>query len=255
VSSGAGSGQPVTASTTVQGSIGYDGGVGFYGGNRPEVRRGGVEVVPFIDQNDNGKWDPGEALVPHFSLERAPGKVISSDSGILRIMDLEPYNHYFIKTSTADLDNISLLPKFTSFEITPPANGFVRIDIPLASAGQIEGYVTSMKNGKPEGLGGARLKVRHWGLDGDTAEVKLTEDLLSYSNGEFYYMGITPGTYRIAIDPDQLRILHATCIPPYIDFVVKSKEDGDVINGLSFTFEHLPVTPAHSDTPPQTPKQ
>jgi hypothetical protein len=243
VSGGGGSGQPATGSTTVQGSIGYDGGVGLYGGNRPEVRRGGVEVVPFIDQNDNGKWDPGEPLVPHFGLERAPGKVISSDSGILRIMDLEPYNHYFIKTSTADLDNISLLPKFTSFEITPPANGFARIDIPLASAGQIEGYVTSIKNGKPEGLGGARLKVRHWGGNGDTAEVKLTDDLLSYSNGEFYYMGITPGTYRIAIDPDQLRILHATCNPPFIDFVVKSKEDGDVINGLNFTFEHVTVNP------------
>ncbi len=253
VSSGVGSGQPVTASTTVQGSIGYDGGVGFYGGNRPEVRRGGVEVIPFIDQNDNGIWDPGEPLVPHFSFERASGKVISSDSGILRIVDLEPYNHYFMKTSTADLDNISLLPKFSSFDVTPPANGFARIDIPLASAGQIEGYVTTIKNGKEGGLGGARLKVRHWGSDGDTAEVKLTEDLLSYSNGEFYYMGITPGTYRIMIDPDQLRILHATCNPPYIDFVVKSKEDGDVINGLNFTFDPSPVSPSKMTIQPASP--
>jgi len=250
LSSGAGTGQPVTAGATVQGSIGFDGDVGFYGGNRPEVRRGGVEVVPFIDQNENGRWDPGEPLVPHFGLERAAGKVIATDSGILKIMDLEPYNHYFMKTSTSELDNISLIPKFTSFEITPPANGFARVDIPLASAGQIEGYVTSIKNGKPEGLGGARLKVRHWGHDGDTDEVKLTEDLLSYSNGEFYYMGITPGTYRIEIDPDQLRILHSTCTPPYIEFVVKGKEDGDVINGLNFTFEHLAVTPA---TPPPNP--
>ncbi len=250
VSSSTGSGQPVTSSTTVQGSLGFDAGTGVYGSNRPEVRRGGVEVIPFIDENDNGKWDPGEKIVPKFELEQAPGRVTTEPSGILKVMDLEPYHPYFMRTSTAGLDNISLLPKYNSFSITPPANGFARIEIPLASAGQIEGYVMSIKNGKPDGLGGARLKVQHRGKDGliggdqDTSDVKLTEDLLSYSNGEYYYMGLTPGNYRIYVDPAQLRILNAFSSPPYRDFTVHNVEDGDVINGLNFTIEAQPGLPA-----------
>jgi hypothetical protein len=245
-----GTGELLAGSTTVQGSLGFDADAGFYGGSRPEVRRGGFEVIPFIDQNGDGKWDDGEPLVPKFGFERQPGKLIASDSGILRVTDLEPYNHYFIKTSTAGLDNISLLPKFSSFEITPPANGFARIEIPLAAAGQIEGYVMTNKNGKQEGLGGARLKIRRNDPDGDTTELKLTDDLLSYSNGEFYYMGITPGKYRMTIDPEQLRLLHATCNPPYIDFTVRSLEDGDVINGLNFNFEKNATT---TSVPPSVP--
>lgn len=247
ISSGTGTGQPVTGSTTVQGSLGFDAGVGFYGGNRPQVRRGGVEIVPFIDQNENGKWDRGEPLVPHFGLEQAPGRVITGDDGMLTVMDLEPYKHYFVKTSTAELENISLIPAFKSFEVTPPANGFVRIEIPLASAGQIEGYVMSRTGAKEEGQGGARLKVRRWEIGRDTSEIALTEDLLSYSNGEFYYMGLTPGTYRISIDPVQLRILNASCTPPFIEFVIKSKEDGDVINGLNFSL----TKQAHPTAPRQ----
>ncbi len=242
ISSGSGSAQPVTSSATVQGSLGFDANTGFFGSNRPEVRRGGIEVIPFIDKNGDGKWDAGEPLVPNFGFERAPGRVISSDSGILRIVDLEPYNSYFVKTSTANLDNISLLPKFSSFEVTPPANGFARIEIPLASAGQLEGYVMEIKAGKLQGLGGARLIVRHWEPGVDTTELSFSQDLLSYSNGEYYYMGIMPGTYRICIDPKQLAILHATSKPGYLEFTVHSKEDGDVLEGLNFKIEHQPMS-------------
>ncbi|HET6400327.1 MAG TPA: hypothetical protein VFH95_02920 [Candidatus Kapabacteria bacterium] len=249
LSSGSGTAQPLTSSATVQGSLSYDALTGFFGSNRPEVRRGGIEVVPFIDKNGDGKWDDGEPLVPKFGFERSPGQVISSDSGILRITDLEPYNHYFVQTSTANLDNISLMPKFSSFEVTPPANGFARIEIPLASAGQLEGYVMETKNGKQDALGGARMIVRHWEPGIDTSELSFSQDLLSYSNGEYYYMGIMPGKYRIAVDPKQLALLHATTKPAYIDFTVKSVDDGDVEEGLNFTIEpqpRMPVSPAEA---------
>ncbi len=235
--SSAASTTPISSSATVQGSIGFDAGTGFFTSNRPEVRRGGIEVIPYIDKNGDGKWDDGEPLVPKFGFARAPGQATTSDSGILRITNLEPYTPYFVQTSTANLDNISLMPKFSSFEVTPPANGFAKIEIPLASAGQIEGYVMQMKNGKSDALGGARMIVRHWEPGVDTSELSFSQDLLSYSNGEYYYMGIMPGKYRIQVDPHQLALLHATTKPAFIDFTVKSVDDGDVVEGLNFTVQ------------------
>jgi hypothetical protein len=240
--SGTSTGQPINSSATMSGSIGFDPNfLDVYGGSRPEVRRGGLIVVPFIDANSNGVWDAGEQVVQRFGLEQAPGKVIAEPSGILRVTDLEPYRHYVVKTSTNDLENISLMPKFQTFEFTPPANGFTRIDIPLAAGGQIEGYITlKAMNKKDESLGGVRLKVRHWevGEVRDTSEYPLTEETLSYSNGEFYYMGIPPGHYRIYVDPNQLRLLNYVSVPPYVEFDVKNSEDGDVVNGLNMTLHH-----------------
>ena len=107
--------------------------------------------------------------------------------------DLELYKHYFVKTLTAELENISLLPTFKSFEVMPPANGFARVEIPLASVGQMEGYVMSRTDNKEDG-GRERDSKRGTGRrDWDTYGVQIIEHLLSYSNSEFYYMGLTPG--------------------------------------------------------------
>lgn len=234
-------GMPAQFGSNLQGSILYDRAVpNIYSANQPEVQPGGFDVVPFLDANNNGKMDPGEQVVQGVSLERPPAGVIQHGDGSFRVTGIEPYVPYYQKISTANVENESLVPKFQSFEVTPPANSFARVEIPLAVGGQIEGYVTLHATGKKdEGLGGTRIKVRHWDPhgDGDTSEVQLSEETLSYSNGEFYYMGIPPGRYRIFIDPNQLRLLYYKCSPAFVDFEVKNSADGDVVNGLNFTLE------------------
>ncbi|MEP7235332.1 MAG: hypothetical protein ABI778_08560, partial [Ignavibacteriota bacterium] len=200
-----------------------------------QVSRGGLEVVPFIDENDNGKYDDGEVIVKHYGIEQPPGTLYEQSNGILRIFDLEPYKKYVVKTTAENTDNISLVSKFQTFAFTPPANGFARVEIPLSSAGQISGYVF-LGGAKDEAIGGARIKI--YNRDGaDTSEVKLTEDLLSYSSGEYFYLGLAPGKYRAILDPKQMEILHYSAIPPYIDFELKHKEEGDIIEGLDFTLK------------------
>jgi hypothetical protein len=131
------------------------------------------------------------------------------------------------------------VPKFETFEFISPANGFAHVEVPIAVAGQVEGYVYSSSLNGDQPLGGARLKIRHNDAS-DTSEVKVSEDLLSYSTGEFFYLGLTPGKYRIYVDPKQLTLLELKSEPQYIDFQMQNKEEGDVVQNLNFILSPIP---------------
>lgn len=232
-----GTGQDPSVSASAQGAFGYaPTSSEFFSSDLSDVRRGGLEVVPFLDLNGNGKFDEGEPMVKHFALEQPPSRVSEESNGILRIIGLEPYRKYTVKGSTENLENISWVPKFQSFEFISPANGFARVEVPLTVAGQIEGYVYETTIKKDEPLGGIRLKLRRNDA-GDTTDVKLTEDLVSYSTGEFFYLGLTPGKYRVYPDPAQLKLIGMQSNPPYVDFELHNKEEGDEVQNLNFTLK------------------
>ncbi len=152
----------------------------------------------------------------------------------MQLLGVEPYTPYCIKTGTTKLDVASLVPKYSSFEVTPPANGFAHVELPIVSMGQIEGYITRMNGKDSAPLSGARIKIQHADAN-DTSLVVPNEDLLTYSNGEYYYLGLLPGKYRVYVDPMQLELLHAVSSPPFIEITVTNKDDGDYIDNVNFT--------------------
>jgi hypothetical protein len=225
---------PVQLNGTMQGSVSFDPeSERLIADYQPSVRQGGVLICPFLDRNNNGKRENDEPIVKHFGIEQAPGKVISQEDGMLRIVGLEPYRTYLIKTSMTEIENISWTPKFKTFEITPPANGFAKIEIPVTIAGQVEGYVFLNSATTADALGGIRLMIHHNDPD-DSSEVKPAEDLLTYSNGEYYYLGLTPGKYHVMVDSSQLQLLHYTSTPAYRDIEIKSVEEGDMVEKINF---------------------
>jgi hypothetical protein len=236
--------QTFQTNSTIQGSVAVDPFVPIVNfSNGQQVRHGGLEVIPYLDTNNNGRYDANEPKVPRMTFEQSGGAVTEHSDGTLTVVGMEPYKVSNFKLSANNVENISWVPKFQSFSVVPPANGFTVVEIPLSIAGQIEGYVNVQKPGedKEDALGGARILIRH-NEPGDSSMVKLSEDLLTYSTGEFYYLGIQPGKYRAYVDPKQLSLLHYSCEPAYIDFEVKSKEEGDVIEGLNFLAKPTPTS-------------
>ncbi|MDP4199904.1 MAG: hypothetical protein Q8922_12085 [Bacteroidota bacterium] len=234
-----GTGSPLSAGTTMQGSVVLDPGAGnILFENHSAVRTGGVTIEPFLDQNNNGRRDAGEPIVKKVEIE-APGTVDNQKDWSLRIMDLEPYVPYYFKTSMKAVESASFVSKYESFEITPPANGFARVQLPILSVGQIEGYVSMAKSTGQKPMGGVRIKIQHADAN-DTSMVMPTEDLLTYSNGEYFYLGLMPGKYRVSLDPKQLELLHGVATPPYIEFKIENKDDGDLIERLDFSISAPP---------------
>lgn len=222
-----------SAQQAITGSLGIDPGGYILPDNRDQVTRSGVAVRLFIDTNENGKFDPGEVVVPAKAvrLDRSANMLLGSD-GILRITQLQSYWKYQMEVDIHALPNPNLAPKVKRFTFVAEPNRFRSIDIPLYQTGIIEGFVVVNNNGKDEGLGGLRLVLEKLN---DSEPLQL---LRTFTDGGFYVFGLMPGKYRLYADPKQLEFMNVTSEPGILEFEIKALADGDYLENLNFKLRY-----------------
>ena len=82
VSGGGGTDVRPNQGATLQGSMMFDpNGPRLILSDRPQVRRGVVDIIPFLDTNDNGHLDPGAKIVQHFAWEQPSGRGTENEDG------------------------------------------------------------------------------------------------------------------------------------------------------------------------------
>jgi len=197
--------------------------------NRTNVGRGGISVIAFLDLNANGVRDPGEPKAAGMNLRSNGGRIERSEKDtIIHIIGLEPYVKHFIEVDENNFDNISWRIPQKIFAVVIDPNILKTIEIPVNVAGEATGTVTLEKNGIRKGQ--SRIIVNFLGSDDMVIGRALTED-----DGYYSYFGLTPGSYRVAVDTAQLRRLDMTSEPEALSFSIKTAVEGDYIEGLDFT--------------------
>lgn len=219
-----------SARQSFSGSIGIDPIAGaLLPSNRDQVSRSGVSVRMFIDQNENGKFDKGEGIVPAKAvrLDKSGNMLLGSD-GVLRITQLQSYWTYALEIDTQALPDPTLAPKEKKFGFVAEPNRFKVIDIPLYRTGIIEGFVLINQASGEQGVGGLRLLL----TKKSTGE--LIETIRTFADGSYYAFGLLPGEYRLTIDPKQLEFLNAITDKDFLEFEIKPLVDGDYLENLNF---------------------
>lgn len=213
--------------------------------NRPNVGRGGISVVPFIDLNDNGKKDPGEPRAYGLNLHSNGGRIEKSDRDtIIRILGLEPYTNCFIELDPNSFDNVSWRLRKHSYSVAVDPEIVKLIEIPISVVGEATGYVLLEKRGEKTGQG--RMIVNFFDNNLNQVGKTLTEE-----DGYYSYFGFTSGRYSVHIDTAQLQKLGMTSSPEIQQFSIAGGIDGDIAEGLDFvlkltqvdTIKPLPVIP------------
>jgi len=201
--------------------------------NRTSVGKCGIVIEPFLDINGNGKRDSNEPRIPGLEVHIEGGRMESSTSDTtIRIYDLEPYRNYFIDLAQSSLNNISWKIMKPTISVAVNANEFKVIEVPITIMGEVSGMVyLNSANGK-SGLG--RVYVCFYKSDST-----LAGRVLSESDGFFSYLGLKPGTYTVRIDPTQLKTLQMTALPNEKSITIKPSIDGDVVDGIEFTLQHI----------------
>jgi cell division protein FtsN len=196
--------------------------------NRPNVGRGGITIIPYIDLNANGRRDAGERKATGLNLRVSSGRVeyIEKDTTI-RILGLEPYASCFIELDPNSFDNISWQLAFRTLNVTSDPNMLKTIYVPVIVAGEANGTVTFEEDGSKRGQG--RVIVNFFNEKMTSAGRTLTED-----DGYFSLFGLNPGKYLVRVDTAQLRKLGMTSEPDSIPFTIKGGVDGDICDGLNF---------------------
>jgi hypothetical protein len=140
---------------------------------------------------------------------------------------LLPYNEYLVSIDRYSLDNPLLQPTHENYRVVCNPNVVTEINLPLVLAAEIAGTVKRRVEEVEIGTGGIRLLLE----DLENHEVR---ELVSFSNGEFFLLGVVPGQYRLYPDPEQMERLGYRARPQYLEFEVTPRDGGGTVDNLNF---------------------
>jgi len=210
---------------------------------RTNVGRGGITILPYLDNNGNGKRDPGEPKVYGLNLRASGGRIERSEKDTtIRILSLEPYTDCFIELDQSSFDNIAWRLKDRTMNVAVDPNMLKLIEIPINVVGEASGMVMIDRDGEILGL--ARMIVNFYTKDQKLAARTLTEE-----DGYFSNFSLNPGSFNVRIDTIQLRRLGMMSSPDSINFNITANIEGDFVDGLDFTVKMKTQEPVVAPPP------
>lgn len=195
---------------------------------RNGVGYGSAVVRPFLDLNYNGILDQNEKLIPGLKAKIQGGRESRRGKEKRYYYEgLRAYDQYLVEIDLYSLDNPLLVPAHDNYEINCNPNIVTAIDVPLVTASEISGMIVRRIDGVETGQGGITLNLINLSKESVT-------EITTFSNGEFYYLGLVPGLYRAYIDLEQLERYGYVSRPNEIEFLVEPVEGGTSIENINF---------------------
>jgi hypothetical protein len=200
----AAAGQPASATQFVQGSLLWDRAAGrIAAAPGPSLERAGLAGRVFLDENADGRWTPGEPPLAGVRVLVGTITATSDSSGSYRAWDLIPFEPVIVRVDSLSLDSPLLVPATGTVSVVPGPNRFRSLDVPIAVAGVLEGRVIRGETGSSRGVGGVRLRL----VDRRSGAVRR---FVSFTDGDFYLLGVTAGQYELRVEPQSLDALGVT---------------------------------------------
>lgn len=199
--------------------------------NRTSIGKGGIVVMPFIDNNGNGRFDKGEPKVSGLQININGGRVeYNKRDSVIRIFELEPYMSYLIELNKFSFDNIAWQMRMKNVSVMVDPDQFKLVEVPITVMGEAAGTVTFRSSVGEKGLG--RVTICFYKTTGAYFAKTLSE-----TDGYYSFMGLPSGSYFARIDPEQMRKLNMTATPDSIPFSMRGGSEGDYKDGLDFVIK------------------
>jgi hypothetical protein len=186
-------------------------------------QQSGITGVVFLDENANGLRDPGEQGMPNARIIIGYSTVRSDSSGRYQAWEASPFEAAIISVDSLSLSNPLWVPLYRSISVAPGPNAFMNVDLPIVESAVIEGRVLSREGADQVGVGFVPLILTNR-LTGE--ETSLT----TFSDGEFYQMGIRPGEYELRVD--ETRRAGVVRVGSVVRFSVQPLPGGTTIEGI-----------------------
>lgn len=145
----------------------------------------------FRDLNGDGRWQPSEPQEKDVQLSagRVPVSRLTGTDGVVLIDALEPFQPVLIGIDASSLPDPYVQPASSGIVVTPRPGVSIIIDLPLSSAGEVDG--TLMRDG------GTALE----GVDLELIDVegRVARKTRSDFDGFFLFEGVPYGRYTLRI--------------------------------------------------------
>ena len=171
----------------------------------------------FIDENKNGRFDPGEEGVPNLLLSANGAQAITGSDGRFVFWPLLP-GHY--QVGIAELPfGLSLLRKLP-IEVTLRAGQEIELSLPMESKSQIGGTVfhdlnkNGVRDAGEPGVAGVEILIRN---------LTFAKRVYTDSVGRFS-LEVPPGTYTVELVVASLPARFEPTTPTRVQVLVKERE-------------------------------
>jgi hypothetical protein len=196
----------------------YNGGRHRYELSRPGAGAGGsVAFHAFIDKNGNGRWDPGEPGVKNVVVDGGGlAKGTTGPDGRVLVTGFGVSPSARLNVNLDRLEDISMKSPPLAIEISPRAGEVTAVEFPMQQTGEV---MVRLLLRRPDGSR-VGLSAVHAQMVGPGGRVVESE---SEFDGSTSFQDLTPGTWRLELDPDQAKRLRMHLTAP---LAVVIKGDG-----------------------------
>lgn len=227
-----------------KGSVRYDSKNGsFHFDRRNSIGYGAAIVKPFLDDNYNGVMDEDDEYLDGLRAKIKGARVRVTGSSTQRqyfYNNLQPYEEYTIQIDQYSLDNPMLKPTHENYKVKVNPNVVTSIEVPIVTASELSGKVERKLGDIITGIGGFKVYVMNLSKE-------FIIEMPTFNSGDFYYLGLIPGSYRAYLDKNELQKYGYASEPPYIEFEIKPTEGGTFIENINFLL--------HSKSDSENPEQ
>jgi hypothetical protein len=156
------------------------------------LRRGGLGGTVFLDSNGNGRYDGDDEALEGVRLQVGPYTLITDEHGRFAIWDLVPFVPTDVALDSMSLNNPLWVPTFSLATVMVSPNIVRNLDVPVLPAAEVAGRVGLRTSTGLQPLSGLRLQI----VNRTTGR---RHEVITFHDGEFYLLGLTPGEYEVSI--------------------------------------------------------
>jgi len=148
-------------------------------------------AIVFHDKNRDGIRQPGEALAENVELTAGQTVALTATdaNGRAVIDNLQPFRPVLIGIDSSSLPSPYVQPALPGVVITPRPGVAMTVELPLVSAGEVEGTLVRSGGGTIAGVG----------LELIDAEGRVTRETQTEFDGFFLFDGVPYGSYTVRI--------------------------------------------------------
>ncbi len=208
-------------------------GAGWQFDAQPVANSGGVSALVFVDDNMDGRRDPGEEAIPGVAFTVNGGRypLKTNADGVAYLARLSPLQHTDIALVGETLEDPHWLPRKAGLQLVPRPGTIAALDIAVLRTSEIDGTVYLTENERRRELGSLLIEVAD-------ATGRVIATSTSGADGYYVLAGVPAGDYVVRVAAAQLQRLG---LQDSAAHPISVARDGWLVSGIDIDLQRAAI--------------